>query len=394
MVASEDLEPGDGWDYSFLGIFNRQPDMDGAELGKVIVDSFIAFFPDDTDEILTLSVVDLARVQPVMDAMGRLMGAARYKLADIEGFRTLAARRGYTKTFGDGSPRDNYTDMVDIGDMAVLLSDLFPREAGAVMDALGDAVLYNRHNADVPLYGLSAFYIYGGKSEGEASLRTYVDLGMDNYFTRYLLDFFTALVRDGGDATLREKNILRGHLLGHTVSLYPAGGNKKSPHYAIPVMVNGRDADIIAAVCRHSGRSHIMGARQRDGYVKQKGYDPICAGDVISFYSMEWCDETGGVKWQQGRPVEVRTPLQLQWVASPHRFESLNGYTPSAHQRRAFFNNARYWGLCQTARVWPGVSTHTRPLPRSSVYPAARTYAGALKYGSLSYLSGLPWAAA
>lgn len=39
-------------------------------------------------------------------------------------------------------------------------------------------------------------------------------------------------------------------------------------------------------------------------------------------------------------------------------------YLPVA-QRIAFLNNFRKLGFSQTARVWPGVSTTTRPLPNS-----------------------------
>jgi len=204
LIASEDLEPGEGWDYNFLSVLNETPCMDGFALGKVIVDKFIDFFGEDSDDILTLSVVDLARVEPVMEAMGRLMENASQELQAnptmaagrrIRGFNALAERRARTKTFGEGSPRDNYADMVDIGDMAIELSDFFPREARAVLEALENCVVYNRHNSDVDLWGLSTFYIYGGKSIGVPSLETYAALGMDESYTQYLHKFFQGLER-------------------------------------------------------------------------------------------------------------------------------------------------------------------------------------------------------
>jgi len=439
LVASEDTEPGDGWDYGFLEVFNFAPCIDGALLGKVIVDTFMDFYGENSDEILTLSVVDLARVQGVMDAMGRLMAAAGDKLAydchAHRGFYRLAQRRAATKTFGEGSPRDNYADMVDIGDMAVQLADLFPREAAAVLRALADCVLYNRHNAEVALHGLSTFYIYGGRSEGAASLRTYKNLGMDADFTRYLHDFFDALMCDTRAETLREVAALRNelalwkpmtedvfhlaglaqdvhspsdalrwpHIYGHMVSFFPAGGNQKGPHYAVPVRVNGRDADLMVSTCTSTHSTRVMGIRQRDGHVKQKGYDPIRAGDIMAFYTLEWNVLTDATRWKQGRPFTVRGPLQVEWAATPQGYVLTDGLPPSnyasadyfpAHQRSAFSSVNWYCGLCQTASVCPGVSTHTRPLPRASVYPAAHTAATALKYGSLSTFAISPCAAA
>ncbi|MCL2401863.1 MAG: clostripain-related cysteine peptidase, partial [Oscillospiraceae bacterium] len=73
FIASQDLEPGDGWDYNFLGVLNDNPCMDGAELGRAIADSYMAFYGSGTTENLTMSVTDLAQVKTVMAAMGNLM---------------------------------------------------------------------------------------------------------------------------------------------------------------------------------------------------------------------------------------------------------------------------------------------------------------------------------
>lgn len=41
MIASEILEPGDGWDYTFLQLLADNPDVTAVELGQEIVDSFV-----------------------------------------------------------------------------------------------------------------------------------------------------------------------------------------------------------------------------------------------------------------------------------------------------------------------------------------------------------------
>jgi len=428
MIASEDTEPGDGWDYTFLGVLNTHPRIDGFGMGKVIVDTFMDFFGADSDEVLTLSVVDLMRVQPVMDAMGRMMAAGAGKLDTCDDFGKLAVRRAHTKTFGEGSPRDNYSDMVDVGDMAVRLSDLFPKEAEVLVRTLKDCVVYNRHNSDTELYGLSTFYVYGGKSVGRESLKTYSALDMDADFTRYLHGFYDGLVRRAQNSSPKDTEIIRRervlwepvtedthrmagllgegcdaslwpHIYGQSVSLFPINTTRRGTLYAIPAKVNGRDADIIVAGCHR-----VMGVRQREGNVLQKGYDPIMQGDMISFYSLEWNTLTDTFTWHRGRPITVRgNTLRIDWDPTPdgysigERLTDVNHdvtYTLFAHQRRAFSNNNWYCGLSQTANVCPGVRTQTRPCPCERTYPAARTADGVLKYGSLSYLASSPCAAA
>jgi len=63
MVASEELEPGSGWDYLAIGQFlNANPGADGAQLGQVIADSFLLSNQLlGEDALATLSVVDLSR---------------------------------------------------------------------------------------------------------------------------------------------------------------------------------------------------------------------------------------------------------------------------------------------------------------------------------------------
>ena len=80
LVASEELEPGTGWDYTAtLAALEATPTMDGLALGRVIADAFQASFvkpPDVLDPSIgatvTLSVVDLAKLAPVVKATAAL----------------------------------------------------------------------------------------------------------------------------------------------------------------------------------------------------------------------------------------------------------------------------------------------------------------------------------
>ncbi|MCL2387854.1 MAG: clostripain-related cysteine peptidase [Defluviitaleaceae bacterium] len=368
LIASEDLEPGEGWDYHFLSALNKNPNMNGFDLGKIIVDSFMDFFPANGlhDEILTLSVIDLQRVAPVMEAMGRLMA---HEISEPK-FKNLAIRRAHTKTFGEGSPRDNYADMVDIGDMAVQLQELYPHEAKAILLALKKCVTYNRHNSDVPLYGLSTFYIYGGKSQGVPSLRTYSNLEMDSDYTQFLHHFFDRLIRinrEGSeeseesenirtelvlwkpmdDKTFRmvgllnspaKQNLLWPSINDHPVCLFPASTTENARRYAVPAKVNNRDADIIILFNQQHPKGRILGIRYNAGNVFQKGYDPISEGDEIAFYYLEhdFNNSTNALEntpenWQLGETFTVSTQPSLSWAVAPTQFKQGYRHTDICH---------------------------------------------------------------
>lgn len=374
LVASEDLEPGDGWDYSFLAVLTGSADLDGAAVGRVITDYYMDFYGQKSMEDLSLSVVDLSRADSVMGAMDRLMGlCSSGLLKDREAsFRTFAKKRDKTKTFGNGTPRDNDCDMVDIGDMANKFSDLFPEEAALVHKALKDVVLYNRHNSATDLGGLSSYYIFGGKEDADKSLKTYEGLGMSETYTGYLRSFAGILTGDGlpehknrssgeggggggegeggggGDEYLRtqltiwepleerngyymmagikdgsetadgetlENSALWPSINGSLVCMYEIDASVKKSIFAIPASLNDRDVDLIVLVCDEYPDGKILGARQEDGYIIQKGLYDIERGDKLSFYYevMNFGGDGSIDEWIKGEAFTAGDELELEW---------------------------------------------------------------------------------
>lgn len=370
LVASEEIEPYDGWDYSFLSVLNDDPKMDGAALGKEIVNCFMDYYENDPDQILALSVIDLSKVDRVMGALGALMKQCSGSLlADREAsFTTLATRRNRTKTFGVGSPRDNECDMVDIGDMANKLSNLFPNETSNILSELNNCVVYNRHNSDVNLKGLSVYYIYGGKENGNLSLDMYRSLNMNGDYTKYLNDFYRILKRDNtvyrgrsssqgnqNDDTLPLDELISTELTlwqpvrgsqdiimtgiqscadmstgemikvgmnslwptigGKNVCLYKINGTSNSSLYAVPASINGEDCDIIVSFSEEYPHGKILGARKEDGLIIQKGYDDILEGDKISFYYSKRNQDKKDTNWYKDDEFSVKGNLKLEWSA-------------------------------------------------------------------------------
>ena len=366
LIASEDLEPGAGWDYYFLSVLNANPKMSGEELGIAVVNYFMEYYGEDTDEVLTLSVVDLSNTGRVTSALDDLMGqCSNILLYDrISSFNVLASKRNMTKTFGEGSPNDNECDMVDIGDMARNLSDLYSNEARILIESLNECVLYNRHNSDISLNGLSVYYIYGGKEFGDYSLHTYKSLKVNEKHTNYLNNFFSILtsnysakgrrsltsrentaygdvvetmftiwrplsdftgkyimtgIKEGIDfdnQTYIARNFLWPSIGGQNICMYKINSTAKRDFYAIPAMLNGNDCDIIVVMCEKYPNGKILGVRKEDGIIIQKGFDPIDKGDRLAFYYQERSfgdDGDDSRNWYKGNEFIVIGDLNLEW---------------------------------------------------------------------------------
>ena len=166
LVASEETEPGCGWNYSqWLYALGCDPAMNGAELGRVICDSYTVGCEEiDQAGDITLSVVDLQKLQPLLEAYEALGREALAKAAaDGRFFAQLGRGAGRAENYGGNTDDQGYTDMVDLGDFVRNNQDLFGDNAQTLLQALENCVLYQvngpyRDGAT----GLSCYYPYSG----------------------------------------------------------------------------------------------------------------------------------------------------------------------------------------------------------------------------------------
>ena len=82
MTASEESESGNGWDYTrWVGALANNPYMSGAELGRVICDSYMKGCREyGTADTATLSVIDISKI-PALGRAYENYGIEALKLA-------------------------------------------------------------------------------------------------------------------------------------------------------------------------------------------------------------------------------------------------------------------------------------------------------------------------
>jgi len=162
LVASEEVEPGIGWDYK--GMFtalSSDTGLDGAALGKAICDSyFTACGKQLTSAEVTLSVVDLQRSQALL---------AAYKAVGDEALLlAIEQKQPYFSDFGRAArDAESYGsgkyEMVDLGDLVELAGHLLPQNGQALLDALNDCVVYQvKGEYRSKASGLSCYYNLSG----------------------------------------------------------------------------------------------------------------------------------------------------------------------------------------------------------------------------------------
>ena len=164
LVASEELEPGNGWYYTgWLQELSNDPAMGGAQLGRLICDSYVEGCEMAwTEDEITLSVTDLTKIGPLLDAYDAMgQEALTTALDDPMFFSAFGREASRSESYGGNTDDQGYTNMVDLGHLARNSEELLPETAQAVLDGLEECVVY-RVNGPYrsEATGLSCYYSY------------------------------------------------------------------------------------------------------------------------------------------------------------------------------------------------------------------------------------------
>lgn len=197
LIASEELEPGTGWDYGAFRKLADDPSMPVEKFGEILVDAFIDTNKPSrempTGDTATLSVVDLKAVEDVAVA---LEAVARHLTPVTLGeYPALARTRFSLRSFGDGGPQGTDADLIDLEKLARQFADALPEQSFALRMALEKAVVYSGATANLleQASGLSVYFPFSEKGELAEYLAMYRNLGILPSYTLFIEDFATIL---------------------------------------------------------------------------------------------------------------------------------------------------------------------------------------------------------
>jgi hypothetical protein len=143
MVASQELEPGHGWDYTSLQLLADDPDATADELGSAIIAGFAGQAEEQgTQDQITLSMVDLTQMGAVDEAVTDFAGALSEQ-ADLVA-PAVGQSEATTLAFGKSPDESQDKHLSDLGLLASAIGESAPEVSGqaeALVGALDDAVL-------------------------------------------------------------------------------------------------------------------------------------------------------------------------------------------------------------------------------------------------------------
>ena len=156
LLASEELEPGHGWDYAALADIKDDPTRDAIALADNIITGFRAqALAQGTSASITLSLVDLYTLKAIERALQALTAKYATNLATAFG-----RARGQVLEFGREATAQDSAGMVDLGQVMLAIAELGSiDEPDAVYDAVHDSVMtQTRGSAMANATGLSVYW--------------------------------------------------------------------------------------------------------------------------------------------------------------------------------------------------------------------------------------------
>ncbi len=202
LVASEEVEPGNGWYYSgWLGELAANPAMDGDDLGIAICNTYYeGCEAEGTQDQTTLSLTDLTRLSPLLEAYEAFGQEALTAASQDPGFfAELGRAASLSENYGGNTREQGYTNLVDLGHLARQTAWMLP-SAQNVSDALEQCVVYRIggiYRAEAT--GLSCYYPYSGDLD---HLNGYIHMGEGQAFKHLYSYGLTGEPGADGDAYL------------------------------------------------------------------------------------------------------------------------------------------------------------------------------------------------
>ena len=197
LYASEEVEPGFGWDYEpLITAINENPQIGADELGTALCQGYMELYQAfEMAEQVTLSVTDLSKIDPVLAALDGL----------TESMDRLTQEPEYLgPVFRETARAEDYENgMVDLGDLAANLGTLMPDEGAALEKAVADAVVCSvSGQARSFATGLSVYY---PKEPSSSGVLYYEYSAPTDTYAAYIRDLQTEQFRQ----QLSEKSLVK-----------------------------------------------------------------------------------------------------------------------------------------------------------------------------------------
>lgn len=186
MVASQEFESGCGLDYAgFIGAICENPSAQKLDICKSICDTYYAACEKKgTAADATMSVLDMSKVSTLQQAFDGMAGDMLTTTDSLANFALVSRAADEVVRYGGATADEGFSNMLDLGDLAVKMSEYVGNTADLLVTALNDAVEYRVcGERKTGASGLSVFYPLSTDSD---ELQKYMEVSRSEKYKEYL----------------------------------------------------------------------------------------------------------------------------------------------------------------------------------------------------------------
>ena len=167
MVASEEIEPGAGWDYKAL-LTKMGENVSAEKVAAAACDGFMAKCESrKKGATATLAAIDLSKIQDVINALQNALSSLKEtRGSEVSALRRLAACSREAEGFGGATESEGMSNLIDLKGMAASLAENVKLNGAGwdkVVAAVDAAVL---HHVNGSATGGAVFYRNRRKGSG------------------------------------------------------------------------------------------------------------------------------------------------------------------------------------------------------------------------------------
>ncbi len=179
LVASEELEPGHGWNYTdIVNIIAKNSSLSVLDIAKKFVDSYIENPSHFIGKGLTLSVIDLSKINNIVDEINTSINSLQ--ALSLQSFVNAEKE---TEKFGFSINKDLETDFYS----ADAISYFDKLGFSNIKNKLQEAVVYNRTDGSLIANGLSFYPIIKGIRDIASNTSSYsIQNGISQDYINFL----------------------------------------------------------------------------------------------------------------------------------------------------------------------------------------------------------------
>lgn len=204
LYASEEVEPGSGWDYAAIGAYlDQYPSAGGDVLGQRVADSY--YKQNERFPMVTFSVTDLSEIDDLVLCLNNYIKELNTVSWDHKTFCMVVREILEAENFGDNNAEAGYTNMVDLAGI-VRAGAEYTNGARDVLNAIDQAVVYSINGGvHADACGLSAYYPL---AIAPNEINTFTNLAVCPYYMAFVVRTAHAIEHGGDMSGYNENEII------------------------------------------------------------------------------------------------------------------------------------------------------------------------------------------